>query len=131
MNRSATVRDYMSVKPITLSPDMDIHRAVKTLLKKRISGAPVVDRAGNLVGVLSKKDCLKVAFSAGYHHDWGGTVADYMSRNVETVDAGADVIEVIERFLKGPYRRFPVMEGDGLVGVISRYDALKALDDLW
>jgi CBS domain-containing protein len=121
----------MSTRLVTLTPDTDIHRAMKILLKNRISGAPVLDERGQLVGILSKKDCLKVAFSATYHKEWGGHVSDYMSRDVKTVDAGTDIVEVAQIFLKGPYRRLPVMSNDRLVGQISRHDVLRALDDLW
>ena len=131
MTRSARARDYMAVKLITLTPDMDIHLAIKTLLDKRISGAPVVDGRGDLVGVLSKKDCFKVAFSASYHQDTAGPVSGYMSEGAETVDAGLSIVEVAELFLNSRYRRFPVTENGRLVGLISRYDALRALEDLW
>ncbi|MDH3475325.1 MAG: CBS domain-containing protein [Rhodospirillales bacterium] len=131
MSRSATAADYMSSKLITLAPDMDIHGAMRVLLSNRISGAPVIDAEGNLVGILSKKDCLKVAFDASYHKEWGGRVAEFMSREVQTVEAEMDVVEVAERFLKGPFRRFPVMSGSRLVGQISRHDVLRALDELW
>ncbi len=131
MNRSATARDYMAAKLITLAPDMDIHLAIKTLLDKRISGAPVVDERGDLVGVLSKKDCFKVAFSASYHKDWGGRVSDYMTAEVQTIDADTDIVAVAELFLKSPFRRYPVMSDERLVGQISRHDVLKALEDLW
>ncbi len=131
MSPSCTARDYMSAKLITLAPETDIHRAMKILLKNRISGAPVLDKRGQLVGILSKKDCLKVAFRATYHKEWGGRVSDYMSREVETIDAGTDIVEVAQIFLKGPYRRFPVVSDDRLVGQISRHDVLRALDDLW
>jgi CBS domain-containing protein len=131
MNRSAKARNYMSVRLVTLTPEMDIHRAIKLLLKHRISGAPVVDAQGNLMGVLSKKDCLRVAFSASYHKELGGPVADYMTTQVQTIDADTDIVEVVEKFLHGPYRRFPVMENGRLVGQISRHDVLRALEELW
>jgi CBS domain-containing protein len=131
MSKSATAADYMSSKLITLAPDMDIHGAMRLLLSNRISGAPVIDAEGNLVGILSKKDCLKVAFNASYHQEWGGRVSEYMSREVQTVEAETDVVEVAERFLKGPFRRFPVMSGNRLVGQISRHDVLRALEELW
>lgn len=131
MSRSATVRDYMTARLITLTPGMEVQRAINLLLKHRISGAPVLDGEGRLVGILSKKDCLKVAFRASYHKEWGGPVSDYMSREVETVDAETDIIQIAERFLAGPYRRFPVMSNNQVVGQISRHDVLKALADLW
>jgi CBS domain-containing protein len=131
MNKTAKARDYMSSRLITLTPETDIHRAIKLLLKHRISGAPVVDEDGRLIGVLSKKDCFKVAFTASYHEQWGGPVSEYMSRDPETVDADTDIIEVAEKLLNGPYRRFPVMSRNRLVGQISRCDVLRALEDLW
>jgi CBS domain-containing protein len=131
MTRSATVRDYMARDLLVFAPEMDIHRAMKMLIEKRFSGAPVVDTGGALVGVLSKKDCLRVVFSASYHQDLGGSVAEYMSTEVETIEVDMDIVEAAERFLAGPYRRFPVTENGRLVGQISRYDVLRALDDLW
>jgi CBS domain-containing protein len=116
---------------VTFTPEMDIHRAIKLLLKHRISGGPVVDAEGRLVGILSKKDCLKVAFSAAYHSEWGGPVAEYMTKDVETIDGATGIVEVAEMFLQRPYRRFPVMEDGRLVGQISRHDILKALEKLW
>lgn len=131
MSPPDTVSDHMSTKLVTFTPDMDIHRAIKLLLKSRISGAPVVDDRGELVGVLTKKDCLKTAFSASYHKEWGGTVADFMSRDAQTVEADTDMVEVAERFLKSSFHRFPVMRNQRLVGIISRHDVLTALDALW
>ena len=80
MNEPApTVDDYMARDLFTFGPEDDIHTAVKILLDHRISGAPVLDRHGELIGVLSKKDCFKVIYSASYYRDWGGRVQDYMS----------------------------------------------------
>ena len=131
MSPSPIARDYMSKDLVTFTPDTDIHRAIRVLLEKRISGAPVVDERGDLVGILSKKDCLRVAFSASYHKELGGPVSEYMSRDVQTVEAGADIVEVAEKFVKGPYRRFPVMDNGRLVGQLSRHDILKAIEQLW
>ncbi len=131
MSPSPRARDYMSTDLVAFTPDTDIHRAIGILLKNRFSGAPVVDEQGKLVGVLSSKDCLRVAFSASYHKEPGGTVSDYMSREVKTVDAAADIVEVAEMFVKGPYRRFPVMENGRMVGLLNRRDILKAIEDFW
>ncbi len=131
MSQTATAKDYMTRDVITVTPDMDIHSAIKMLVDNKISGAPVVDTSGTLVGILSTRDCLKVAFSASYHKDTGGRVTEYMSENVKTIDAGAEIVEVADLFLKSRYRRFPVTANDRLVGLISRYDVLKALEDLW
>jgi CBS domain-containing protein len=121
----------MTTDVITIAPRMNIHAAIKVLVDNRISSTPVVDDNGNLVGILTTRDCLNVAFSASYHKDSGGRVTDYMSENVETIEAGRDIVEVADLFLKSHYRRFPVTENDRLVGLISRYDVLRALADLW
>ncbi len=127
----ATAADYMSSPLVTLEPDMDVLEAMQRLLDEGISGAPVVDSRGNLLGILTQRDCLDVAVQASYHQEPGGAVSDYMTRNVETLPASARVIEVIEAFRQSRYRRFPVMKGSRLVGQISRRDILRAILELW
>lgn len=122
-----TVADIMTTRLVTLPPDMSIHEAIRILLSKRISGAPVVDATGALIGMLSKKDCLRIVFSAQYHDDRGGPVREYMSAPVETLDASLDVVSAVHRFLQSHFRRFPVLRDGRLVGQVSRYDILKSL----
>jgi len=124
-----TVADIMATRLVTFTPDMNIHEAIRILLDKRLSGAPVVDTNGALVGVLSKKDCLKIVFSSRYHDDWGGPVRDFMSTPVETLDAGQDLVSATQHFLNSHFRRFPVLRDGELVGQISRYDILKVLTE--
>ena len=126
-----TVADYMALDLLTFTPDVEINRAMRALLDRRLSGAPVVDRDGSLVGVLSKKDCLKAAYASAYHESWGGTVGDYMSTEVRTLDAGMTVLAAVEQFIDGPHRRFPVLRDGRLVGQLSRADLLRALVDHW
>jgi len=85
MPKSIRVRDYMSGNVITFTPDMEILEAVHILVTNRISGAPVLDLRGNLIGMLSERDCIKVALNAAYHNEWGGRVEEFMSREVKTV----------------------------------------------
>ena len=125
-----TARDYMTRDVVTLAPEMDLRRAALVLLGSAISGAPVIDAGGGVVGILTEKDCFRVVFEASYHKDLCGPVSDYMSTDVETVDADTGIVEVLERFLRGRYRRFPVVSGGRLVGVIARRDALQALVEL-
>lgn len=125
------VRDYMASDLVELSPEMEINHAMSILLNNKISGAPVVDREGWLVGVLSKKDCLEAALEASYYREWGGTVSKYMSKKIQTIEADADIISATKTFVEGPHRRLPVLEAGRLVGQISRADALQAMSDLW
>lgn len=121
----------MSTDLLLLSPDMEINRAMNLLIERDVSGAPVVDDAGNLVGLLCERDCLTVAFKASYHQEPGGKVSEFMVRDVQTIDIGTPVIEIVELFYQSRFRRFPVMSDDRLVGLLSRRDILKAVEELW
>jgi len=121
------VKDFMSASLVTLSPSTAILEAVRQLVEHRISGAPVVDQQGNLVGLLSEKDCMRIALQAGYHSEAAGTVAEYMHKEVKTVDAERNIVDVAMMFIEDDYRRYPVMKDGRLVGQISRRDVLKAL----
>lgn len=128
--KSALVRDYMAGQLTTFKPDMDVLDAIHELVQKRIAGAPVVNDQGDLIGMLSELDCLKVALNAGYYGDWGGPVGDYMTPDVETVDADMNIIDLAQKFLDSGFRRFPVLRNNRLVGQISRRDVLRALSQL-
>ncbi|MCP4407822.1 MAG: CBS domain-containing protein [Gammaproteobacteria bacterium] len=121
----------MSASLVTFTPEMGVLRAINMLIKNRISGAPVVDKTGDLVGVLSEQDCLKIALTASYHGESAGRVAEYMQPIVKTVDADASMVEVATMFLQDGYRRYPVLKDNRLVGQVSRRDVLKALEALW
>lgn len=131
MNERISVSDYMATELLVLPPEMEINRAMNLLLDAKISGAPVVDNKGNLVGVLSKKDCLRAALQASYHQELGGSVSDYMSAPVETLSADLDIAQAAERFIASSHRRFPVIRDGRLIGQISRADVLRALSEQW
>lgn len=125
------IGDYMATELVTLVPEMEINKAMKILLDERVSGAPVVDAKGELVGVLSKKDCLKAALNSNYYQEWGGSVTDYMTTEVETLEADMELVQAAERFLSSHFRRFPVMRDGRLAGQISRTDVLRGLAENW
>lgn len=127
---SALVKDYMARTIVTFKPDTDVLDAVQVLVKNRIAGAPVVDDEGNLIGMLSELDCMKIALHAGYHGDWGGPVSEYMTQGVKTVDAEMSIIDLAQQFIDSRFRRFPVLSNNRLVGQISRRDVLRALGNL-
>ena len=128
--RSATVKDYMSGKLVTFRPDTDVLDAIHELVKHGISGAPVIDDTGNLVGMLSEFDCMKVVLTAGYHGEPGGPVSDLMATDVKTVRAEVSIVDMADVFMKSGLRRYPVINGNRLVGQISRRDVLRALTEL-
>lgn len=130
MLKSITVRDYMNANLVTFTPDLDVMKAIKKLVEYRISGAPVIDKHGNLIGLLSEKDCLKVCLQATYYNEAGGSVGEYMTRDVTYIDADMTIPELAERFMSDPFRRYPVMDENRLVGQISRRDVLRALESV-
>lgn len=127
----ATVADHMQTDLVTLTADMEIIRAVTVLLDAGVSGACVLDDEGNLVGVLSKRDCLRAALNAAYYKEWGGSVVDLMSTELETLEADLDLVSAAQRFVDSSFRRFPVLNEGRLVGQISRTDVLRALSKQW
>jgi CBS domain-containing protein len=128
--KSCLVKDYMARTLVTFKPDTEVLDAIHELVKHRIAGAPVVDDAGNLLGMLSELDCMKVALQAGYHGQWGGPVKDFMTHGVETVNAEMNIIDLAQMFIDKSYRRYPVTDHNRLVGQISRRDVLRALEVL-
>ncbi|GGH88689.1 CBS domain-containing protein [Pseudomonas fluvialis] len=129
MLKSIKVGDYMTRHLVTFRSDMDLFTAINRLLEHNISGAPVVDSQGHLIGLLSEGDCLRGILAGAYHEEVGGNVSAYMAREVETVTSQTDIIEASERFLRGRRRRLPVVDDGVLVGQISRHDVLRAVKE--
>ena len=126
-----TVKDFMTTKVVTLSPDMDLMEAMRVLAYHRISGAPVVDELGSVVGMLTERDCLRTVVVASYHGEGScGAVAEYMSQDVRAVEADTSLLDMAELFISKRYRRYPVKHEDRLIGIISRKDAIRAVLEL-
>jgi CBS domain-containing protein len=123
-----TVRRYMDRETHALSADDDILAAVRRLVDQGVTGAPVVDDQGHVVGKLSEYDCLRLLAEGRGGEMPRGRVRDFMSTNFTTVPPTMDVYYVAGMFLRDPeHRRFLVMEGDRLVGVVTRKDILRAV----
>lgn len=127
MIRPLRVRDCMKTELRTVDPDASIMSAVAILVENNISGLLVLDGNSELVGILTERDCIDVALNAGYFDEGGGRVRDYMSTEVETIDADMSLMDLAEKFTRSSYRRYPVNDGDRLVGLIARRDVLSAL----
>ena len=123
------VKKYMTTHLITLKKDMDVYFAIALLLQNKISGAPVIDNANNLCGILSEKDCLRIFANGSFYNMPSGAVSRFMTQAVATVSPETDLFSVADIFLKHNYRRLPVVKGKKLVGQISRRDVLRAIQD--
>ncbi len=89
--------------------------------------ALVFGRMGRVVGLQSEEDCMRVATHAGYYGEASGKVSGFMSPEVITVEGDTSVIEIAKMFMEKPFKRYPVMDDNRLVGSISRRDVLKAI----
>lgn len=127
-----TVRELMTRDVITLRPDMTMSDAISILLRYRISGAPVINKDREVVGILSEKDCLRLFTQSAYEQTPIGCVRDYMSTDVKVLKHDIDLFGIAGIFFQHSFRRMPVVENGKLIGLISRPDVLKgalALDE--
>ena len=129
---SVRVRDHMTTadKLVQLSPQMEVMAAINQLVKHHISGAPVVDSTGKLVGMLSEMDCMQVGLIAAEDSCVAGPVNQFMKPDPVTVSPDDSLTQIAQLFMSKPFRRYPVMEDGKLVGQISRSDVLKAINAL-
>lgn len=117
---------------ITFRADTPIMKVVDDLLGHRITGAPVLDDQGEVMGLIDDKDCLRILFDVAYHNEPIGdaTVENYTTNVMKTISATADVMDVANTFLTTKYKRLLVVDDDDrLVGQISRRDILRAIND--
>jgi CBS domain-containing protein len=125
--RSVKISDYMATHLITFTPEDNIFSAMDQFLDHKISGAPVVDGDGRLVGMLSEVDLIDVIMQAGYYDEPKGVVRDFMTTPVDTVSPDLDIFSVAKRFKAEHRHRYPVVHNGKLVGQISRRDVLRAI----
>ena len=121
------VSDVLTRTVITIGPQQQVAHAVALMIEHDISGLPVVDSKGTLLGILTERDCIEVALTSGYFDELGGPVSEYMSSPVQTVDPDDNLMDVAQRLCDSPYRRFPVVRDAQVVGIISRRDVLRTL----
>ena len=122
------VRDYMTQKLITFSPDQSVEEVIEELIRYKISGGPVVNEKNELVGIISEGDCIKHVSESRYHNlpSENRKVEQHMAKNVETIDGDMNIFDAANKFLNDRRRRFPIVENGVLVGQISQKDILKA-----
>jgi len=125
-----TAADIMTRRLIVLAPDASVKDATHTLLRRKLSGAPVTTPEGELQGVFSEHDSLRALTQAVYT-DWpSGRVADHMTTALDTIGPDEDLAKVSQRLTEGNRRRLLVVAGSKLLGIITRSDLLRALDHM-
>ncbi len=148
------VRDVMSKNPITIRPTTTLREAAITLAEESVGGCPVVDARGKLVGMLSEVDILEalktqnkelrmlmppeitfgISFvevikereaSTAFKEVESKLVRDVMTKDVHAVSPEDRVEDAIRLMVRHHIHRIPVIEGDRLVGILTRGDVLR------
>jgi len=142
--------DVMTTDVITVNPDMSVQALATLLAERGISGAPVVDAQGKLVGIISEGDLLhRTEIGTAHRHrerrrSWwldhfasdaardyvkshGRTVKDIMSPNVVSVTENTDLGDVAAVLEAKRIKRVPVLRGGQVVGIISRANIVRAV----
>ena len=123
-----TVSDIMQTRLILFRSEQSIHQVMQTFIKHRISGGPVVDERGALIGIISEADCMKEISDSRYFNMpiLDKSVQHFMTKNVETIESNISIFDAAAKFSKSSRRRYPVLENGYLVGQISRKDIVIA-----
>lgn len=140
-------RDFMTRNVVAVRPDTPIHSVAAQMTEKRISGVPVINDNGNLVGIISESDLMHRAelgterrrkwwlalfsdpdeLAREYAKSHGLKARDVMSANVITVGEDAQLQDVANTLDKKNVKRLPVVRDGKLVGIITRSDLVRAL----
>jgi CBS domain-containing protein/rubredoxin len=116
------VKEIMTSDVISVSEESTIEDAARILAHHRISGLPVMNAAGSLIGLVTEYDLISKQ---------GQSIADIMSRGVISVTEDTDVEEVSHLLTNRRIRRVPVLRGDQLVGIVSRSDLVRQIAMRW
>ena len=126
------VKDIMTTNLVLFTVEQSIHEVMNSLIKNKISGGPVVDDRGKLIGVISEADCMKEVSDSRYFNMpiLDKSVGHFMTKEVETLPASMTLFDAASRFHETSRRRFPVIDNNKLVGQISRKDIVIAAINL-
>ena len=142
--------DVMTTKVVTIGPDSSLSDMIKLMLDHRISGLPVVNAEGKLVGIATEGDCLRrtetgtevkrsfwrdlmtgsETLAAEYIRSHGRKVSEVMTPDPVVVAPDEDLNEVIHLMEKHQVKRVPVVRNGTVVGIVSRANLLQALAGL-
>ena len=144
------VKDVMTSPAVSITPDSSVLQAVRVMLQRHISGLPVVDKEGRLVGIVTEGDFLRrtetgterrrprwLEFLLGpgrladeYTHSHGRKVYEIMTADPLTVGEETSLDEVVRLMEKRRIKRLPVVRGNEVVGIVSRANLVHALAGL-
>lgn len=117
-------RAIMKRNLVTVGPDTPLAEAIRKLMKHQVSGLPVVDAEQHLLGIITEKDLLRLLYE---ERGLFTRVGEMMTTSVRTFQADDPLELVCDCLMANHFRRVPVLEGDRLVGLISRADLMGTI----
>lgn len=146
-SRAMKAADVMVTNVVTVGPEVSVQDVARTLLSARISGVPVVGQKGELLGIVSEGDLMhraeagagrtrpwwlaiftgKEALAAEFVKEHSRRVTDVMTRDVITATPDTPLSAIAHLLEKNAIKRVPIMQGDKIVGIVSRANLLQAL----
>jgi CBS-domain-containing membrane protein len=143
-------KDVMTSTVISVQPDATILQAARQMLQHHISGLPVIDKSGRIVGILSEGDFLRRRetqtarkhsrwleflmgpgrLAAEYSHSHANRVAQAMTTDVQTVTEDAQLEDIVELMESHRIKRVPVLRGNKVVGIVTRSNLVHAMVSL-
>ena len=118
------VKDVMTDRVYAVRADATIDDAISLLLDHQVSGLPVVDDRGLLIGVITELDIIDLVYNADIE---SSIVLEYMTRDVSSLDDDAPLDDAARFFCNNTIRRIPIVRDGLLVGVLSRRDLIGFL----
>ncbi len=121
------VREVMTRQVVSVAPDATVDQVIELLLRHAVSGLPVIDDDQRLLGVVTEYDLLE----ALYDHEIGNQpVRDHMTRDPLCIADDTPLVAVADLMLTSRMRRLPVVRDGRLVGLVSRHDLIRVIQDL-
>lgn len=116
------VNEIMNQEVLAISSDATVAEAIHFLLEHQISGMPVTDSEGRLVGIISEFQLLETIYLPELNDK---PVSDLMTKDVLTIEPTARLSDAASLFIRHRIRRLPVVEDGKMIGVVSRRDLLR------
>lgn len=147
-----TAGDIMTREPLSVSPDITLRAIAELLGERRISGVPVVEADGTVVGIVSETDLIdeekrrarvpraalfgvfqlpERVLDEAFEHGDLLTARDLMTHPAFTLPEDVPMREVVEEMLSRKINRIPITHDGKLVGLVARSDVLRALEAQW
>jgi len=120
-------KEIMTRDVICITPETKLKDAVKVLVENKVSGTPVCDAHGAVVGVISERDIINFIFSGNVENT---TVREAMSTNILSFPSDTPIDKISLAMCEKQVRRVPVIDNGKLVGIISRRSILRTVLDI-